>query len=104
MAGNIWEPNREPEKKPPGNENKSTVNMAVVGYNLLGLAGYTILFQLGGGGGGFILDAFVIFIHVLVCVIMALGKKSWMWLLSGVLVLAIGFSTCVMLANSIGLR
>ena len=104
MAGNIWEPNPDPEKKPPENETKPTGNMAVVAYNLLALVGYTILFKLAAEEGGFILDAFVIFIHVIFCLVMSIVNRNWLWILSGILVLVIGFSTCVMLANSIGLN
>ena len=96
------------ESHPPGGENKpdgttpdaapqkkSAVGMKVVGINILILAIYTVLCSLDTSGGGFILDALLILIHVVVCIIMALAKRSWLWLLSAALVLAIGFSTCI---------
>jgi len=76
--------------------------MSIVAYNLLGLAAYTILFRLLADEGGIVLDALVLAGHLLVCFIMSLVKRSWIWVLSGVLVLVIGFSTCVMLVGGIG--
>jgi len=92
---NIWDPNPQPEKKQPGN-NKPMGNMSIVAYNLLGLAFYTIVFKMLASQGGFLFDAFVLLGHFIVCFVMAISSKSWMWVLSGVLVVAIGFSTCVM--------
>jgi len=40
-------------------------------------------------------EAMFIGLQVFVCIIMAIVKRSGMWLLSGFLVLIIGFSTCV---------
>ncbi|BAU53633.1 hypothetical protein [Mucilaginibacter gotjawali] len=91
---NIWDPNPRPEEKQPGN--KPMGNMAIVAYNLLALAFYTIVFKLLASQGGFLFDAFVLLGHFIVCFVMAISSKSWMWVLSGVLVVAIGFSTCVM--------
>lgn len=76
-------------------QNKSFAGMKIVGINMLILAIYTVLCSIDSSGGGFIFDAFLILIHVLVCIIMAIAKRSWIWLLSGVIVLVIGFSTCV---------
>ncbi len=86
----------------PTNETKPPAGMYIVGYNLLGLAAYTALFGFASGGG-FILDAVVLFVHVVICIILALANRSWIWLLSGLLVLAIGFSTCVMMASHGGI-
>ena len=66
----------------------------VVGYNLLILAAYTLISKFLGDGG-FVIDALLLAIHVFLCLILALAYRSWMWLLAAVLVLAIGFSTCV---------
>jgi hypothetical protein len=74
-----------PEKKPmPG--------MAIAALNIAILAVYTVVSSISGGG--IIFDAFFIFIHVLSCIIIAIATKKWIWLLSAVLVLIIGFSTC----------
>ncbi|MFI5139660.1 MAG: hypothetical protein ACHQIM_17700 [Sphingobacteriales bacterium] len=89
--------NPQPEGKQQEKNVKPSVNMNIVVYNLLGLAFYTILFKLFANQGGLFFDAFVLAGHVLVCVILAISEKSWLWVLSGVLVLVIGFSTCTML-------
>ncbi len=72
---------------------KSSVKWMIVGYNILTLVVYTLLFRLVDGG--IIMDCFVVGLHVLVCIIAAIAMKSWEWVLSAFLVLAIGFSTCV---------
>ena len=101
------EENKNGEKasvEPPktGNEIKPNAGMTIVGINLLALAFYTIVCKFNEGG--VILDAFLIFCHVLTCICFALGKRSWMWFLSAVLVLAIGFSTCVMIGNNMNFK
>jgi hypothetical protein len=94
---NTGDPNLQPEGKEAENNVKPSPNMNIVVYNLLGLAFYTILFKLLANQGGLFFDAFVLAGHVLVCIILAIAEKSWLWVLSGVLVLVIGFSTCTML-------
>jgi hypothetical protein len=93
-SGAVGSPKSPQEKKPDS-------GMALVGYNIIALVFYTLLCKLIGGSG-FILDAFFIFIHVLFCIAMAFDKKSWFWFLGAVLVLVIGFSTCVMVGNGAG--
>ena len=80
---------------PVKQQDKSASGMKIVGINIGVLAIYTVLCSIGGDEGGFIFDAFLIFVHVVVCIIVALAKRNWMWFLSALLVLAIGFSTCV---------
>jgi hypothetical protein len=83
-------PNNLIPKKKPLN------GMAIVGYNILALAIYTLLLRLfTDTGSGLMLDAGFICIHFLVCVIMSIARERGIWLLSGFLILAIGFSTCV---------
>jgi hypothetical protein len=79
------------ENSPP---QKPKNGFSIVGYNLAILAAYTIFSRLIGDGG-FIIDALLLVIHVFTCLILALTNRSWMWVLAAVLVLAIGFSTCV---------
>ncbi len=67
--------------------------MKIVGYNLLILVGYSAACL--SFSGGFFFDAVLLFSHVVVCLIFAIDKRSWIWLLSGLLILIIGFSTCV---------
>ncbi|MBD1366397.1 hypothetical protein IDJ77_21470 [Mucilaginibacter sp. ZT4R22] len=72
---------------------KQELSYKIVGINLAVLAVYTLLSALSPGG--IIFDAFAIVVHVIVCIILTLtGPKRMQWLLSGVLVLVIGFSTC----------
>jgi|GEM_PF-959885 len=86
-------------------EKKPMNGMIIVGVNLAALAVYTIPIKWaiantsGDGIGGLIMNAFILFIHVIFCLCMALGLKSWIWLLSALLVLVIGFSTCVMIGT-----
>lgn len=87
-----------PKASKPGDTAKPTPGIAIVGYNLLGLVLYTLMLKLAGSGG-FFLDAFILFFHVLVCIIMAASLRSWPWLLSALLVLIVGFSTCYMLGT-----
>ena len=79
---------------PTSETNNTGKRTAIVGFNLLALLFYTVITKLIGGDA-IVLDMFLIFIHVLVCIILAIANRSWFWLLSGLLVLIIGFSTCV---------
>jgi len=83
------------EIEKPQERSKLNAGMVIVGINLAILAVYTLISKSTDGGIG--LDAVLIVLHVITCTIMALAKKSWIWFLSGVLVLVIGFSTCVSL-------
>lgn len=98
------EENKDPVNQPTGpnktgGDAKPNGEMTIVGINLLILVAYTLIFKLGAGSEGLLLDAFIIFIHVVVCIGMAIGKKSGFWLLSAFLVLVIGFSTCYLMAG-----
>jgi hypothetical protein len=101
--GNTDGPEEEHQPLPEVNNGKPRVKMGVVGYNLLALAGYTILCRLLVDQGGIIFDALFLACHVFICLILSIGNKSWMWLLSGVLVLVIGFSTCVTIMGTGGI-
>ena len=68
---NIWDPNPQPEEKQPGN-NKPMGNMAIVAYNLLALAFYTIIFKMLASQGGFLFDAFVLLGHFMRCALTSL--------------------------------
>jgi hypothetical protein len=73
---------------------KQELSYKIVGINLAVLAGYTLISALFPGG--IIFDAFAIVFHVIACLFVTMtGPKRLQWLLSGVLVLVIGFSTCV---------
>jgi hypothetical protein len=99
-ANNIVDQNPPPPRPEEEPENKKPyAGMGILGWNLLALAVYTLLMRAIADNGGFIFDAFFLFIHVLTCLMMAIIKRSWFWLLGGLLVLAIGFSTCAMMVN-----
>ena len=103
MTEDINEGNPTGSEKPdyipqPGHGPKNE-GMKIVGYNLLALIIYTILCKLIPDLGGLLLAAFLIAIHVFVCIIMTIVRKDWLWILSAFLVLVIGFSTCVALGN-----
>jgi hypothetical protein len=76
---------------------KPNKGIQIVGINLLILAGYTLIFKFIDGG--MVLDAMLLALHFFTCLTIAIAKKSWMWCLAGILVLAIGFSTCVSLLS-----
>jgi hypothetical protein len=92
---------KQPERRipPPYTGAKPMGGMLVVGINLLVLVFYTLLLKLTTGNFSAITDAFILFLHVLFCIGMAIGRSSWVWLLGGVLVLIVGFSTCVWVAD-----
>ena len=92
---NIWDPNPPPEQEiQPDNDNNNAPNVWIVGINLLVLAGYTFICVLLREVGAF-LDALLLLIHVITCLVIAITKGKWVWALSGLVVLLIGFSTCV---------
>jgi hypothetical protein len=74
-------------------EKKSSDRWKIIGYNILTLVTYTLLFRFVDGG--IMIDCFFVGIHVLACIALAIGMRRWEWVLSAFLVLAIGFSTCV---------
>jgi hypothetical protein len=84
--------NQSGEQIKPALEKKPTSGMTIVGYNVLALVVYTTI---SGFTFGPYLDAFCLFWHVLICFIIAPATKKWSWALSGLIVLLIGFSTCV---------
>ena len=71
---------------------KAIQKMKIVGVNFAVLMGYTIISCLVGG---FILDAVCITVQVLFCIGNAIGNRNLWWLLSALMVLIVGFSTCV---------
>lgn len=77
---------------------KQDYSYKIVGINLAILAAYTIIAAIPRDG--IFLDIFFIFFHVVLCLILTLtGPKRLQWLLSGLLVLIIGFSTCIGIGN-----
>ena len=80
----------ETQKKSPGSN-----KMMVVGINLARLAAYTIYFRWGVNEEFIIIaEAFVIFLHILLCLILAIFAWRKEFLFSALVVLLIGFSSC----------
>jgi|GEM_PF-2336101 len=82
-------------KVPGNNEGKKPSAMKIVGYNLLVFAAYTVICAVTSKDGGFVFDMFFIGIQFFTCIIFAIINRSWVWILSALMVLIIGFSTCV---------
>ncbi|HEX8018851.1 hypothetical protein [Mucilaginibacter sp.] len=87
-------PNQLPDKKPPG-------DFKIVGLNLAIFVVYTSLTMLINGG--LIFAGLLMICQVVVCSILALYYRKWSWFLGGLLVLIIGFSTCVGMLSINGL-
>lgn len=81
------------EKQP--NEKRPLNGYKIILLNIMILAIYTIVFKYSGEDGLFG-DAFFILFHSIFCFVYS-NKKQFgkFWILSGFLVLIIGFSTCV---------
>ncbi|MGF7074806.1 hypothetical protein ABIC84_002749 [Mucilaginibacter sp. 3215] len=80
----------ETQKKSPGSN-----KMMVVGINLAILAAYTIYFRWVVNEEFIIIaEAFVIFLHILLCLILAIFALRKEFLFSALVVLLIGFSSC----------
>jgi hypothetical protein len=82
----------QPNKKPAN-------DMTIVGYNILAFVGYTLIFKLMGEDG-FIFEGIILVIHVLICIIAAIVNRNWFWVLSALIVLVIGVSSCAYLLTS----
>jgi hypothetical protein len=97
----MMEDNSQDDKVQPKNniagesKNNPFPEIKILGINLVVLIIYTVLCKMGNGLENLILEAFFIGLQVLVCIVAASAKKSGIWLLSALLVLVIGFSTCI---------
>jgi hypothetical protein len=90
----------EEEQLPPPNQlpdNKPRSGIKIVGLNLAIFVGYTLLSMLINGG--LIFAGLLMICQVIVCSILSLYYRKWSWFLGGLLVLIIGFSTCVSLVR-----
>ncbi len=65
----------------------------VMGINIGILAVYTSMCFLSNDG--MLYDVLFLLVHVVACLIVAIAVKRWVWVLSALIVLLIGFSTCV---------
>jgi len=83
---------------PPFNKKPGDKMGRIVLYNLLGVLGYGVLCR-AAGEGWFILDAILIGLHTLACIIAAPATGKMEWLLAAFLVACVGFGTCVGLGS-----
>ena len=81
---------------------KKNQNYKIVGVNLLAVVVYSLLCRVAGGSDGWTVLMLIIPAHVLFCLILGFDRllrrikiQSAMWFLSALMVLIIGFSTCV---------
>jgi len=76
-------------------QNKKPGDLKILGINLGIFAVYSILcIYTGGGDGGIAAFMFAGF-HAFICVILVIVQKRWIWVLAALLILVIGFATCV---------
>lgn len=86
----INEPQLPQSPLPP----KQPSDLKILGLNLLIFAVYSLLCVYSGGDGG--IAAFMIAgVHTLICIILAIAQRRWIWVLAGLMILVIGFATCV---------
>jgi len=80
----------------PLNENKAkpVSDVKIMGLNLLVFAIYTALCVAVSGDGG-VFAFFISIVHFLVCFIVAVSVRRWSWFLVGIVIVVIGFGTCV---------
>lgn len=96
MEDNSQEDKVQPENDIAGkNKNNPFPGIGILGINLMILIIYTLLCKMANNLDSLAFEAMFIGVQVFVCIGMAIAKRSGMWLLSGFLVLIIGFSTCV---------
>ena len=82
------------DDKMPTEEPTETSSLKIVGLNILVFAIYTVICVSAGGEAGFF--AFVLAgIQAFICVIVAIIAKRWIWVLSALMLLVIGFATCL---------
>lgn len=84
------------EKKPfelPKQPNNNS-NLKIAGYNLAAMLIYGLLFVGVMGNDGLIIFGMAYIGHAFICLIMAIVQRKWVWFLSSVLIVIIGFSTC----------
>lgn len=82
-----------PEKK---DQKGKDPQMKIVGYNLLAFVIYGLLLvAVLRDGEALVMFSFLFVFHFFFCIIAAVVQRKWAWVLSGVLIVIIGFSTCV---------
>jgi len=82
---------------------KQKLNYKIVGFNLLAVVIYSLICRVADSADGWGALMVLIGVHVFVCLIWSFvslfireyKRQSGLWLLSALLVLIIGFSTCV---------
>jgi len=71
-----------------------TSGLKIVGLNLAVFAFYTVICLSTGADGGIFALCLAGF-HAVICVIVAIVMQRWVWVLSALMLLVIGFATCV---------
>lgn len=66
----------------------------ILGFNILAVVIYMLASRVISEDG-LILGAIVMVIHAFVALILSVVLKSWMWFLTSVMIVIVGFSTCV---------
>jgi hypothetical protein len=88
------EPDKPPGIHKPAGDDKPAANYKILGGNLLVFALYTLTALSTGTDGG-VAALCLAGIQFIICTILAIAYKRSVWFLSAVLVLIIGFGTCV---------
>ena len=78
------------------NNSSRQINTIVIGSNMILLIAYTLYLKFQTGEEFIVADAFFIFLQIILCVIFAAFNVKFRkaFLMSALLVLLIGFSTC----------
>ena len=86
--------NNERSPFEPQKQTDKNVNLKIAGYNLAAMLMYGLGFVGVMGNDGLILFGLSFLGHAFVCLIVAIVQRKWVWVLSSVLIVIIGFSTC----------
>lgn len=79
-------------QEPPVN---TTSSLKIVGINLAVFFIYTVIGIASMGEDGGFSAMILAVIHAFICVIIAIIARRWVWVLSALLLIVIGFATCV---------
>ncbi|HWZ35332.1 MAG TPA: hypothetical protein VNW51_04195 [Mucilaginibacter sp.] len=90
------------EEKNPYASNKQpdkNGDMKIAGYNLGAMLIYGLILVGIMGQNGLMAFGFLYLAHAFICILTAIVQRKWVWFLSSILIVIIGFSTC---ANFMG--
>jgi tryptophan-rich sensory protein len=83
------------DEQKPTQSSKPMSDIAILGINLGIFVVYTLLCFAGDSRDGGVVAFFVSLFHGTVSTITALVTKRWAWFLGAILIIVIGFGTCV---------